>query len=182
MAAFLSTFLFSSWVVRYRNAHHKLRAKQRRYLRATTVRGGLRAEIVHLGRRSGKDAVYDSACDVYKLRLRGKLDITERWGCSGKELANLAKKCRTVLLHERGVLPPSSLHFSRHVYGELFAGNSRLCIAIGADEGFPKEIENLDLEKLSLGPLTLTHKMARLFLIEQLYRAQQIEMGTKYHK
>lgn len=51
---------------------------------------------------------------------------------------------------------------------------------IGDEAGVPKEIK-ADYT-ISLSAMTFTHEMARLFLLEQLYRAYTINSGRKYHK
>ena len=57
-----------------------------------------------------------------------------------------------------------------------------VCFLIGGPMGLSKTIlKKADLV-LSLSKLTLTHEMARLFLLEQLYRSMTIIKGHKYHK
>lgn len=61
-------------------------------------------------------------------------------------------------------------------------GRSRLVFVLGGPLGLaPEVLERADFT-LSLSPLTFTHEMARLLLLEQLYRAWTIRQGTGYHK
>ena len=53
-----------------------------------------------------------------------------------------------------------------------------LCFVIGGPRGL--ELERCDL-KLSLGPMTLPHQLARVVLLEQLFRAHKILAGEPYH-
>jgi 23S rRNA (pseudouridine1915-N3)-methyltransferase len=53
-----------------------------------------------------------------------------------------------------------------------------LCFVIGGPKGL--ELERCDL-KLSIGPMTLPHQLARVVLLEQLYRAHKILAGEPYH-
>jgi 23S rRNA (pseudouridine1915-N3)-methyltransferase len=53
-----------------------------------------------------------------------------------------------------------------------------LCFVIGGPKGL--ELERCDL-KLSLGPMTLPHQLARVVLLEQLYRAHKILAREPYH-
>ncbi len=53
-----------------------------------------------------------------------------------------------------------------------------LCFVIGGAYGI--ELARADL-KLSLGPMTLPHQLARVILVEQLYRAHKILAGEPYH-
>ena len=53
---------------------------------------------------------------------------------------------------------------------------------IGGAEGLPPELKADRKRLLSLGSLTLTHQMARLILVEQVYRATEIRRGSGYHK
>jgi len=61
-------------------------------------------------------------------------------------------------------------------------GRKTVCFLIGGPLGFaPAVLKKADLV-LSLSPMTFTHEMTRLLLLEQLYRAYTINAGEKYHK
>tara|TARA_Y100001968_G_C19131634_1_gene607003 strand:- start:237 stop:674 length:438 start_codon:yes stop_codon:yes gene_type:complete len=57
-----------------------------------------------------------------------------------------------------------------------------LSFAIGGPTGLSPELCISASWQLSLSPLTFTHEIARLLLIEQIYRAQTILQGGPYHK
>ncbi|MCL2881827.1 MAG: 23S rRNA (pseudouridine(1915)-N(3))-methyltransferase RlmH [Coriobacteriia bacterium] len=76
----------------------------------------------------------------------------------------------------------SSEELSAHL-GELkLAGRSHLCFVIGSSHGLAPEVLARADEQLSFGPLTLPHNLARVVLLEQLYRAACISQGGPYHK
>ena len=54
-------------------------------------------------------------------------------------------------------------------------------LAVGPVDGFNSEIIEL-YKTISLGPLTLTYEMAAVVLLEQLYRASEIDKGSPYHR
>lgn len=61
-------------------------------------------------------------------------------------------------------------------------GQSQISFIIGGSVGLHPSIkEKADL-KLSMSPMTFPHHMARVMLLEQIYRAYQIADGTRYHK
>ena len=53
---------------------------------------------------------------------------------------------------------------------------------LGSDLGLSKAVLQNARERLSFGPMTLPHELARLVLYEQLYRALSIRAGIKYHR
>jgi len=56
-----------------------------------------------------------------------------------------------------------------------------LCFLIGGSRGLPPEVVGLADERISLGPQTMAHQLARVVLLEQLFRATKILAGEPYH-
>ena len=59
---------------------------------------------------------------------------------------------------------------------------STITFIIGGSYGVSEEVKNKTDERLSFGKITLPHNLARVVLIEQIYRAFMIMSGGKYHK
>ena len=57
----------------------------------------------------------------------------------------------------------------------------KLTFLIGGPEGIPGEVSGMADHRLSLGPQTMAHQLARVVLLEQLFRASKILAGQKYH-
>ncbi|MEM1367290.1 MAG: 23S rRNA (pseudouridine(1915)-N(3))-methyltransferase RlmH [Cyanobacteria bacterium P01_H01_bin.15] len=57
-----------------------------------------------------------------------------------------------------------------------------LVFAIGGAEGFSPQLKQQAFKQLSLSAMTFPHELARLILVEQLYRAKTILQGSHYHK
>ncbi len=85
-----------------------------------------------------------------------------------------------VALDERGSLL-DSVELSRYV-GRAQTGARDLLLVIGGDEGLDERIRQSADLVLSLSKMTLPHRMARMVLVEQLYRAFTILKGEPYHK
>jgi 23S rRNA (pseudouridine1915-N3)-methyltransferase len=62
------------------------------------------------------------------------------------------------------------------------AGKSQVAFVIGGDLGLSPAVLNRSDLRLSLSKMTFTHPMARLLLLEQIYRACRIKSGEPYHK
>lgn len=74
----------------------------------------------------------------------------------------------------------SSEAFARWLEARLTQGKGRVVFLIGGADGLPSEIIQRAHEKLSLSAMTLPHRIARLVLAEQLYRAVTILRGEPY--
>jgi len=87
---------------------------------------------------------------------------------------------RVVLLDERGK-EPTSVELARRVAGWL-EGARDVTLVIGGSDGHGEAVRARATETLSLSRLTLAHRLARVVLLEQLYRAFTILRGEPYHK
>ncbi|HSX10856.1 MAG TPA: 23S rRNA (pseudouridine(1915)-N(3))-methyltransferase RlmH [Chlamydiales bacterium] len=114
----------------------------------------------------------------YEKRLRGKLSIEWRLAKDDAELIEWASaEPSLVALDPKGELLTSE-EWSR----KMIRLGLRIVFVIGGAEGLPPEITKRAQFQWSLSPLTFTHQITRLILIEQLYRAMEIEQGSRYHK
>ena len=66
--------------------------------------------------------------------------------------------------------------------GRLRDGSLSLTLAIGGDEGLAPRVREQARYVWSLSPLTLPHRLARVLVLEQVYRAFEILRGGPYHK
>lgn len=62
------------------------------------------------------------------------------------------------------------------------SGKSSVCFLIGSSFGIAPSIKQKADFQLSMSPMTFPHHLARIMVLEQLYRAEAIQAGSKYHK
>jgi 23S rRNA (pseudouridine1915-N3)-methyltransferase len=95
-------------------------------------------------------------------------------------LSRLEPRERVVLLDERGD-QPTSVELAKRMQGWLTRGQD-VALVIGGSDGHSEAVRARAQESLALSKLTLAHRLARLVLVEQLYRAMTILRGEPYHK
>jgi 23S rRNA (pseudouridine1915-N3)-methyltransferase len=152
------------------------------------------ATIVAVGRLKGWAA---DGCDDYLARLQRYFSVEvvevpeedmnrypaeEVLAAEGERLLKrLPAGAHVVALdRERGKLL-SSEEFARKLSSLGVSGRSHVAFVVGGPLGISPELLERSDERLSFGPITLPHALARVVLLEQLYRAVKIERGEKYH-
>jgi 23S rRNA (pseudouridine1915-N3)-methyltransferase len=76
----------------------------------------------------------------------------------------------------------SSDAFAARIHELQLAGTSSVVVIIGGDLGLSEDVLVRASLRLSLSPMTFTHQMVRLILLEQLYRVCRINSNEPYHK
>ena len=120
--------------------------------------------------------------EMYLKRLPG-LEVKEikdstqiKEECTINEIVN--KNEILVTLNENG----QSFTSKQLAQKLLNSENQNITFVIGGPSGLPPSLNNSASWQLSLSNLTFPHEIARLLLIEQLYRAKAITQGGPYHK
>ena len=117
--------------------------------------------------------------DIDPARAGGVDAARDREGAA--ILAALAPATHVVLLAIDGK-QRSSEGFSQRIDALKLNGTSDIAFVIGGSDGVSAAVRQRADETLSFGPVTLPHNLARVVLLEQLYRAQKISRGEPYHK
>jgi 23S rRNA (pseudouridine1915-N3)-methyltransferase len=131
-----------------------------------------------------KNPAIQSLSDEYLKRLR---QFAEAEGVSLKDEAALLKLCegrgarrRLVLLDSRGK-PLSSEELAVFLREHQDRNPAPLVFAVGPANGFSDELRRKADFVLSIGRMTLAHELARVVLLEQVYRAFTVLKGHPYH-
>ena len=78
--------------------------------------------------------------------------------------------------------PLSSPALSEKIEQLALSAESIISFIIGGSFGLSSEVKSRGTLRLSMSPMTFPHQLARVMLLEQIYRAFQISSGGKYHK
>ncbi len=140
----------------------------------------LRVSVLCLGRL--KETYYADACREYCKRLAAycKMDVTELPE-DGDMAGRIPKGAYVVALCIEG-RKLSSEALAEKLEQLAGRGVSRVCFLIGGSEGLPAQVKAQADFSLSMSDMTFPHHLARVMLLEQLYRAFSINAGAKYHK
>ena len=75
-----------------------------------------------------------------------------------------------------------SVEFSRYLSNKLEQSGSNISFVIGGSYGLSEELKSRINDSFSFGKMTFPHQLARLILLEQIYRAFKILNNETYHK
>ena len=156
----------------------------------------MRLTLISVGKNA--EPFVRDACADYAARIRRYADLVltvvseERVAAAGKKDFILREEGRRI----RGKIPPAALRialdergrnftseaFSRLLEGWMATGVRGAAFLLGGAYGLDEALKEEADVRLSLSPLTLTHGMARMVLLEQLYRAFTLIRKEPYHK
>ena len=78
--------------------------------------------------------------------------------------------------------PMSSEQLADYFSRLTVSGTSKICLLIGGSCGLSERVKQRAALRLSMSPMTFPHHLARVMVLEQVYRALNIAAGGKYHK
>jgi 23S rRNA (pseudouridine1915-N3)-methyltransferase len=122
-------------------------------------------------------------CEVVEVRESAAADERACVEEEGKRvLGHLASDALAVLLDVSGATSWSSEELAAQVEGWQSRSVKEVAFVVGGHLGVSEEVRRRADVRWSLSRLTLTHEMARVVLVEQLYRAYTITRGLPYQK
>ena len=156
----------------------------------------LKITVVAVGKL--KEKFWKQACEEYLKRLSGyakvavkevaDVDPARAGGVSASRekegaaiLSAVPASAHVILMAIEGK-QRSSEQFSRRLDELCLAGKSDIAFVIGGSDGVDAAVAARADETFSFGPITLPHNLARVVLLEQVYRAVKISRGEPYHK
>ncbi len=148
-----------------------------------------------------KEKFYLSAAAEYEKRMKGYCqfrivelpEVRLPEDPSPAEIAAALEKEADTILQKipKGawfctLTPEGKMLSSEDLAGKLkdvkLSGKSSACFLIGSSFGMAPRLKEMADFKLSMSPMTFPHHLARVMVLEQLYRAEAIQAGSKYHK
>jgi len=156
----------------------------------------VKVRVAWLGRP--KASPYEHEVEIYRKRVHRRWPAEDRplrTSSGGRDkdpgrvlrleadilVRHLEPGWRLVALDEHGQTHTSDA-FAKRLQKHADQGVEGVLFAIGSDIGLDRKLVARADEKLSLGPMTLPHLLARLLLWEQLFRAANILGGGAYHR
>ena len=135
--------------------------------------------------QKNRHAELETAEGEYLKRLVGQAKVEvyaiTKWKDGDGVPERLCKGAHVVGLYVGGKQYTSE-KLAQRLQDLMNQGHSHLVLVIGAAEGMPAGVERQVQERWSLSPLTFSHQLARLLVLEALYRSFDILGGGRYHK
>ena len=148
-----------------------------------------------------KEKFYLSASAEYQKRLSAfcKLNLIELPECRLPDRPSQAQIDAALLQESKLILekvprgsaliplcvegkPLSSPELAKRMEQWAVMGQSNISFVIGGSFGLHESVKEKGVFRLSMSPMTFPHHLARVMVLEQIYRGFQISAGTRYHK
>ncbi len=157
----------------------------------------MKLRLIWIG--SNSDAEFGAAIDRYISRIKhffpvelvelparergrqSQTDVAMMRGQSARLLAAIPERGHTVVLDERGQLF-DSVKFARWLERLTIDSPHGIHFVLGGDVGLDDSVRQRADKIVSLSPMTLPHQLARVVLLEQIYRACTLMRNIAYHK
>jgi len=152
----------------------------------------MRVKLVCVGKL--KEKYLKEACAEYSKRISGfgKIDIIEvqdekddrpdAIAIEGEKILKNIRNTEYVVALEIDGEGQSSVQLARRMASLAVKGISDIIFVIGGSNGLHETVSKRADYKLSFSKMTFPHQLARVMLLEQIYRAYKINQGGKYHK
>ena len=129
-----------------------------------------------------RDRYLGAACDDYVARVARHLPIDVIEVPDDQALVRRIPPQAEVIALEPGGDSWNTNDFTRFIEDRMVHGARTLVFLVGGSDGLSDQATSRAQRRLSLSPLTLPHRLARLVLCEQLYRALSIIKGEPYNR
>ena len=111
-----------------------------------------------------------------------ELEITKAINIEGKRVLSLLKANEYLIGMDLNQKEMGSVEFSKYLDKKLVDNGSNISFVIGGSYGLSKELRERLNDAITLSKMTFPHQLARLILVEQIYRAFKIKNNETYHK
>ncbi len=138
----------------------------------------MKLSVVAVGKL--KERALRELADDYVARIRRYVRFEEIEVKQDRDLSEAVPKGAVVVALEVTGLALSSRQFASRVEGWGSIGKGQVAFLIGGALGIPSEVSRAADHRISLSTLTLPHRLARLLLLEQLYRSMTLLKGEPY--
>jgi 23S rRNA (pseudouridine1915-N3)-methyltransferase len=140
----------------------------------------LQARYLERARATGR-ALGIFAIDIVELSESRATRAPDRKSDEARDLLARAGEGVVIALDEKGTSPTSE-GFAAFIEGALGRGDKNLNFIIGGADGLSDEILARADKRIAFGAMTMPHQLARVLLIEQVYRAMTLMSGHPYHR
>ena len=146
----------------------------------------MKINLIVIGKLKEKFLVDGVAEYLKRLKKFATVEVREIPECrtveeEGQKILSLAGQNSWLCVLDVSGAALTSEEFARKIAELNLNGVSNLTFAIGGAFGLSEELRRAAAFRLSLSKMTLTHQMARLILVEQIYRAFKINRNEPYH-